>query len=86
MATRTELSIPARLGIYGATLIGVFLLAYILAGALVPSDFVDRWHDQAHHGQAGATDVRTTFAEFPARTDLVPAGQPVHLDLEGRGR
>lgn len=44
---RRELGVPARLGLYGAILLVVFAAAYVLAGALVPDETVQRWTEHS---------------------------------------
>lgn len=54
------MSVPARLGLYGVTLLAVFAVAFVTAGAVVPEEVVQSWADETveHSGDhAGATEM-----------------------------
>ncbi|HLS26345.1 MAG TPA: hypothetical protein VK063_10775 [Beutenbergiaceae bacterium] len=51
---RREVSVPVRLGLYGALLLAAFAIAYILAGALVPDQTVQRWQEHSTTAPAPA--------------------------------
>ncbi|WP_375000177.1 heavy-metal-associated domain-containing protein [Aeromicrobium sp. CTD01-1L150] len=57
---------PVRLGLYAATLIAVFGVAFATAGAVVPQGTVQSWANQGDDGGHDATAQRDGVATSPA--------------------